>query len=182
MRTLLAGIAAGIAMFIWSSIAHVATPLGMIGISTLPDESVTVGNLASAIGDKGGLYLFPMPSGGSAPSSSAATAPGGFLVFNPKSATSMAPKNLIVEFLTELAEGLIAAWLLAQTAILGFAARVGFVTAVGLVAAITTNIPYLNWYSFPLDYTLAYSVIELAGYFVAGLVLAAILKPGVVAT
>ena len=82
MRTLLAGIAAGIAMFIWSSIAHVATPLGTAGISTLPDESVTVGNLASAIGDKGGLYLFPMPSGGSAPSSSAATAPGGFLVFN----------------------------------------------------------------------------------------------------
>ena len=57
MRTLLAGIAAGIAMFIWSSIAHVATPLGMVGVSTLPDESVTVGNLASAIGDKGGLPL-----------------------------------------------------------------------------------------------------------------------------
>ena len=111
MRTLLAGIAAGIAMFIWSSIAHVATPLGTAGISTLPDESVTVGNLASAIGDKGGLYLFPMPSGGSAPSSSAATAPGGFLVFNPRTHTSMAPKNLVVEFLTELAEGLIAAWL-----------------------------------------------------------------------
>ena len=69
MRTLLAGIAAGIAMFIWSSIAHVATPLGMVGVSTLPDESVTVGNLASAIGDKGGLYLFPMPSGGSAAAS-----------------------------------------------------------------------------------------------------------------
>jgi hypothetical protein len=89
----------------------------------------------------------------------------------------MAPKNLVVEFLTELAEGLIAAWLLAQTALLGYAARVGFVTAVGLAAAITTNIPYLNWYSFPLDYTLSYGFIELVGYFVAGLVLAAILKP-----
>jgi hypothetical protein len=177
MRILLAGLAAGIAMFIWSSFAHVATPLGQVGVSTLPDESVTVGNLASAIGDKGGLYLFPMPGGGSAPSSSAATAPGGFLVFNPRSATSMAPKNLVVEFLTELAEGLIAAWLLAQTALAGFAARVGFVTAIGFAAAITTNIPYLNWYSFPLDYTLAYGFIELAGYFVAGLALAAILKP-----
>jgi hypothetical protein len=46
-----------------------------------------------------------------------------------------------------------------------------------LAAAITTNIPYLNWYSFPLDYTLSYGFIELVGYFVAGLVLAAILKP-----
>lgn len=176
MRILLAGLAAAIAMFVWSSIAHVATPLGTIGISTLPDESVTIGNLASAIGDKGGLYLFPMPSGGSGPSTSAATAPGGFLVFNPKSATSMQPKNLVIEFLAELAEGVIAAWLLAQTAIVGFAARAGFVTMIGLAAAITTNIPYWNWYSFPLDYTLAYGFIELAGYAVAGFVLAALLR------
>jgi len=35
----------------------------------------------------------------------------------------------------------------------------------------------LNWYSFPLDYTLAYGFIELVGYFVAGLVAAAILRP-----
>ena len=177
MRILLAGIAAGVAMFIWSAIAHVATPLGTIGISTLPDESVTVGNLASAIGDKGGLYLFPMPSGTSGPSTSAATAPGGFLVFNPRVATTMAPKNLVIEVLTELAEGLIAAWLLAQTAIAGFVARAGFVTMAGLAAAITTNIAYWNWYSFPLDYTLAYGFIELVGYVVAGLVLAALLKP-----
>ena len=177
MRILLAGLAAGIAMFVWSSIAHVATPLGMVGVNTLPDESVTVGNLASAIGDRGGLYLFPMPSGSSGPTTSAATAPGGFLVFNPKSATSMAPKNLVIEFLTELAEGLIAAWLLAQTAIVGFVARTGFVTIVGFAAAITTNIPYWNWYSFPLDYTLAYGFIEVFGYFVAGLVLAVLLKP-----
>src|SRR6185295_10844229 len=169
MRTLLAGIAAGIAMFIWSSIAHVATPLGMMGISTLPDESVTVGNLASAVGDKGGLFLFPSNMG-SRPSSSAATAPGGFLVFNPKSATSMAPKNLIIEFLTELAEGLIAAWLLAQTALSAYVARVGFVAAVGLAAAITTNIPYWNWYSFPTAYTLGYGFVEFASYVAAGLV------------
>ena len=176
MRILLAGLAAGLAMFIWSSIAHVATPLGTIGISTLPDESVTVGNLASAIGDRGGLYLFPAPNGASGPSTSAATAPGGFLVFNPQSATSMQPKNLVIEFLTELAEGVLAAWLLAQTAIAGFVQRTGFVAILGLAAAITTNIPYWNWYSFPLDYTLAYGFIELIGYVVAGLVLAALLK------
>ncbi len=176
MRILLAGLAAGIAMFVWSSIAHLATPLGTMGISTLPDESVTVGNLASAIGDKGGLFLFPTPTGNS-PSSSTATAPGGFLVFNPKSPTAMQPKNLVVEFLTELAEGLIAAWLLAQTALAGYLARVGFVAMVGLAAAITTNLPYWNWYTFPTAYTLGYGFTEFAGYVAAGLVLAAILRP-----
>lgn len=178
MRILLAGLAAGIVMFVWSGFAHLATPLGAMGISTLPDESVTVGNLASAIGDKGGLYLFPAPNGNS-PSSSAATAPGGLLLFNPKASTRMQPsaKNLIIEFLTELAEGLIAAWLVAQTALASYLARVGFVAMVGLVAAITTNIPYWNWYTFPTAYTLGYASIEFVGYLVAGLAIAAIMRP-----
>ena len=176
MRTLLAGLAAGIAMFVWSSFAHLATPLGTIGISTLPDESVTVGNLASAIGDKAGLFLFPMPQGAK-PSSSAATAPGGFLVFNPKSATSMQPNNLIIEFLTELAEGVLAAFLLSQAALAGYVARVGFVALMGLIATITTNIPYWNWYSFPTAYTLSYGFMEFTGFVAAGLAAAAIVRP-----
>lgn len=176
MRIVLAGLAAGVAMFIWSAIAHVATPLGTIGVSTLPNESVTVGNLASAIGDKGGLYLFPTSSGAS-PSSSAATGPVGFLAFSPKAPTTMQPKNLIIEFLTELAEGLIATWLLAQTALSSYAARAGFVTVLGLGAVITTNISYWNWYNFPFDYTLGYGFVEFIGYVVAGLTAAAILKP-----
>ncbi|HXC57559.1 MAG TPA: hypothetical protein VNU97_19825 [Rhizomicrobium sp.] len=174
MRILLAGLAAGIAMYVWTSIAHVATPLGMIGVGTLPDESVTVGNLASAIGDKRGLYVFPTDM---AHRPSTATAPGGLLVYNPHAPTSMQPRNLIVEFLTELVETLIAAWLLAQTALAGYAARAGFVAMVGVVSASATNISYWNWYAFPLDYTLGYMLIEIVGFVVAGLVLAAMLKP-----
>jgi hypothetical protein len=55
--------------------------------------------------------------------------------------------------------------------------RVGFVTLVGLVSAVTTNGSYWNWYPFPLSYTLANMGIELAGFFVAGLAIAALLKP-----
>ena len=174
MRILLAGLLAGLAMYVWSTIAHVATPLGTIGVQTLPDESVTVGNLASAIGERGGLYLFPHTMGAG---TSAAAEPGGFLVFNPHSPTSLQPKNLVIEFLTELVEALIAAWLLAQTALASYGARVGFVTAVGVVGAIVTNVPYWNWYTFPTDYTLAYSFVEIMGFLVAGLVLAWMIGP-----
>ncbi len=54
MRILLAGLAGAIAMFIWSSVVHMATPLATIGVNTLPNESVTVGNLASAIAGQSG--------------------------------------------------------------------------------------------------------------------------------
>jgi hypothetical protein len=174
MRLLLAGMLGGIAMFIWSFVAHDLTPLGSYGISTLPNESTTVANLASSIGGKAGLYAFPAPMSARP---SAATAPGGLLLFNPKFPTTVQPSNLVVEFITELVESLLAAWLLIQTALAAYAMRVLFVTVVGLTGAIVTNVPYWNWYGFPLGYTLGYSLIEVVAFFVAGLVIAAVLRP-----
>jgi len=143
-------------------------------VKTLPNESVTVANLASSVGDHGGLYLFPF---GMAGKPSSQTAPGGFLVYDPHSPLAMRPSNLVIEFATELVEALIAAWLLAQTAIAAYAMRVGFVTVVGVVGAIITNVPYWNWYNFPLDYTLAYSFIEIVAFLAAGLAIAALVRP-----
>ena len=59
MRILLAGLLGGIAMYVWSTIAHVATPLGTTGISTLPDEQVTMNALEATLAEQHGLYLFP---------------------------------------------------------------------------------------------------------------------------
>lgn len=174
MRILLAGLLGGIVMFLWSFVAHELTPLATVGVHTLPNESVTVSNLASSIGDKAGLYRFPFDMNGKA---SAETGASGFLVFNPHAKLAMTPRNLIAEFLTELVESVLAAWLLAQTALASYAMRVGFVTIVGVVGAIVTNIPYWNWYAFPLDYTLAYSLIEIVAFFAAGLAIAALVKP-----
>jgi hypothetical protein len=173
MRILLAGLAGGIIMFLWSSIAHVATPLGLIGVKALPHEAQTLDALSSTV-DAGGLYLFPMAMDGK---TSAATGAGGFLVYNPHIPLTMTPSNLIIEFLTELAESIIAAWLLAQTAIAAYGMRVAYVTAIGVVGAIVTNVPYWNWYSFPLDYTLAYSFVEIVAFLAAGLAIAFLIKP-----
>jgi len=161
-------------MFVWSFVAHDLTPLGAYGVSPLPNESTTVANLASSIGDRHGLYVFPMPSSAK-PSS--ATAPGGLLVFNPKFPTALQPSYLVAEFVTEVVESLLAAWLLMQTALAAYAMRVVFVTVIGLTGAIVTNVPYWNWYSFPLDYTVGYSFIEVVAFLVAGLVIAAVLRP-----
>ena len=59
MRILLAGILGGIAMFVWTSIAHMALPLGEAGINEIPNESAVLGAMQSSIGDKTGLYIFP---------------------------------------------------------------------------------------------------------------------------
>src|SRR5258707_15614584 len=75
MRILLAGLAGGIVMFVWSWVAHDLTSLGTIGVKALPNESATAESLSSSIGDKGGLYLFP---GEMAPKTSASAGASGF--------------------------------------------------------------------------------------------------------
>lgn len=174
MRTILAGVAGGIVMFIWTSIAHVATPLGMVGVSTLPNEGETILSLNNLIGENGGFYIFPSPSR-SASSEAPGVGPAGILVWRPRTVLKLAPANLITEFATELAEAVLAAILLSWAALQGFASRVGFVVLVGLAAAITTNVSYWNWYGFPSNYTLAYGLIEIVGYLVAGIAMALIL-------
>jgi hypothetical protein len=59
MKILLAGILGGIAMFIWTSIAHLVLPLGEAGISEIPNESAVLSAMQSNIGDQTGLYIFP---------------------------------------------------------------------------------------------------------------------------
>ena len=68
------------------------------------------------------------------------------------------------------------AFLLTQTGIQSFGGRIGFVVLVGILAAITTNIPYWNWYGFPSNYTAAYMFTEIVGFLVVGIV-AALLLP-----
>ena len=59
MRIVLAGVLGGIVMFVWTSIAHMALPLGEAGIGEIPNESVVLSAMQSSIGEKTGLYIFP---------------------------------------------------------------------------------------------------------------------------
>jgi hypothetical protein len=42
MKILLAGFLGAVAMFIWTSIAHMALPLGEAGISEIPNEQAVL--------------------------------------------------------------------------------------------------------------------------------------------
>jgi hypothetical protein len=193
-RVLLAGILGGIAMFVWSSIAHVVLPLGRTGIKEIPNEQAVLSGMQAQLGTTSGLYAFPGMGLGPNPTQQEqnyatqqyeqklAVNPSGILIYHPPGAKALTSGQLMTEFLTELAEALLLALLLAQTSLATFASRIGFVTIAALMAAITTNLPYWNWYGFPTSYTTAYMSIQFIGYMVAGLVVAAILKTKTTAT
>ncbi|HEV2096722.1 MAG TPA: hypothetical protein VGQ82_09470 [Chthoniobacterales bacterium] len=187
MRIFVAGILGGIAMFIWSSIAHMALPLGEAGIREIPAEDTVLASLKFAIGDTHGLYLFPGPALGPNPSreqkgeamrrmaEKAARGPNGLLLYHPSRPFTMG-RWLAIEFATELIESILAVFLLAQTRILTFGGRITFMTVAGVLAAIATNIPYWNWYGFPAVYTAAYMFTQIVGFMVAGLTAALVLR------
>ena len=188
MRILLAGILGGIAMFVWTSIAHMALPLGEAGINEIPNESALLSAMQSSIGDNAGLYIFPgLGVGKNATRQEKneamkqmqqriAANPSGVLMYHPPGRQFAFGKSLAVEFSTEVLQAILVIWLLAHTHIGSFAGRVGFVLIAGILAAITTNVSYWNWYGFPGVYTASYVLIEIVGFFLVGIVAALLLR------
>jgi hypothetical protein len=184
-RIILAGVLGGIAMFIWTSIAHMALPLGEAGVSEIPNDEALLTALQSNAGSKAGLYIFPgMGLGPDATHQQRSAAmdkyaekleknPSGLLVYHPAGSRPMnMAKFLTIEFATELLEALLVVYLLAQTRIVTFGGRLGFVTTAGILAAIATNISYWNWWGFPTVYTASYILIQVVGFFLVGVVAA----------
>jgi len=178
MRVLIAGILGAIAMFVWSSVAHLATPLATTGFSQIPSEAPVLAAMHNSIGDKNGLYFFPWvdPKDPKMMDKEAALMkanPSGLLIYHPPGAdTGMGLSRLGAEFGKQLVVSLLAAWLLSMAAIASYLKRVCFVSGLGLAAAITTNVSYWIWYGFPTDYTLAYAFTDFFGYVVAGFAIA----------
>lgn len=188
MRILLAGVLGGIAMFVWTSIAHMALPLGEAGIREIPNESSVLSAMQSSMGDTAGLYIFPGLSVGKNATHDEkneamkqmqqriAANPSGILMYHPPGRQFAIGKSLAIEFGTEVLQAILVIWLLAQTRIESFAARVGFVLIAGILAAITTNLSYWNWYGFPVVYTASYILVEVIGFVLVGVIAALLLR------
>jgi hypothetical protein len=187
MKILLAGVLGGVVMFIWTSIAHMALPLGEAGIGEIPNESAVLGAMQSNIGQQTGLYIFPGPGVGRNATreekneamkriaEKTAANPSGILMYHAPGRPFTFGKWLAIEFCTELLEAILIVFLLAQMRVASFAGRVGFALVLGILAAIATNISYWNWYGFPGVYTASYMLTQIVGFVLVGIVAALIL-------
>jgi hypothetical protein len=191
-KKLLAGVLGGLAFFFWSFVAHDVLPLGKTGIKEIPHEQAVLDSMKANMPENG-LYLIPglgVPENATRAQQAAAmearmhkveTGPSGFLAYHPSLQFSFW-KALVVELGTNILQVLLAVILLGQTSLVSFVARWRFITVAGILAGISTNVSYWNWYGFPGDYTLAYVCTVAMGFVFAGLVAAAIVKPGTVTT
>jgi hypothetical protein len=181
-RTLLAALIGGIIAFAWSSITHMVLPTGMAGLKMLPQEEAVLGAMKGSIPESG-LYFFPGmdPQARSSKEAQAAweakmrAGPHGLLLYHPEGAEPMPPRMLILEFLTDVAGALIAALILAQIAG-GRVKGALIVMSLGLFGWLAISASYWIWYSFPGAFVMAEALDQVVGWFLAGLVMAGIVR------
>lgn len=178
-RAWLAGIVGGVVFYIWLSIVHVATPLGMVGFSNLSNDEAMMAALKANV-PHDGLYFIPGMNM-SAPDRKAEMAramelmrkgPTGIMVVHVNGAEPMTARQLITEFLSNIVQALLLVWLIVHSRLTSFSSRVQFAAVVGLLASMATNVSYWNWYGFPGNYTAVYMLTAIIGYVLIGCVAA----------
>ena len=87
------------------------------------------------------------------------------------------PHLYIFSFLTQFVGAALISWLLLQVRELGYVGRLLFVVGIGLVVGILGFVPDWNWFGAGYKFTLVMIADLLATWFLAGLFLAAFIKP-----
>ena len=181
-RVLIGGVAAGVVLFVWGAISHMALPIGEMGIDIIEDEAEFIGAMENSIRNKG-LYFFPSRGMHADPSGPEYRAweqmyregPRGILVYHPDGAEPMSVRQLVTQLFSNVVCGLIAALVVSFTNGC-FRQRLLCVALLGPFVWFAISVPYWNWYGFPGDFSLA-ALIDLAvGWSLAGLVIARIVS------
>ncbi|MGQ0552719.1 MAG: hypothetical protein ACT4PU_05820 [Planctomycetota bacterium] len=183
MRVLIGGLLGGVALFGWGFFIHMATPIGHMGMTPMPNEAAVTSALSGAITEPG---LYVLPTDGlrattqaemDAAMAKSGENPFALVFYQVKGMQSMNP-HLAAQFAIDVALALVMAIVLSSLAAgMSYWARVQVAGMLGFFACLALVIPYWNWYGFPVDFTLAAIIKTVGGALVAGLVVAKICPP-----
>ena len=189
-RVGIAGALGGLALFVWTFVAHEFLSLGEMGVREIPNEGPVLIAFEAALAAPG-FYIFPGvglgPNATREQRNAAMPAylkkyersPHGVLVYHPPSGPFGFGQALGRQLGLNVLEGLLAAWLLSRAAAgRGYLERVAFVAVTGMLASLATNVEYWNWYDFPGRYEAGYMATQIVGYILVGLVAAAFVTVG----
>lgn len=183
LRILIGGILGGILIFVAGAIIHVATPLGHLGIDTLPNDQAVQKVLKEGGPANDGFYFFPsrdLSKSYTAEEEAAFMArytsePAGIIIYHPKGGAAMGPKTLGGELVSNIVIAMLAAFIISLSSA-SFGQRVMVVTLLGVIAWVSVSISNWNWYGFPGRYIAAEGIEQVVEFLLCGILLAFIFK------
>ena len=180
MRVFVAGLIGGIVFFVWGALSHMVLHFGDMGVRYGTPYQSTLAALKQD-GGSGGLYILPTVAAEKMMDEAAqkallAESEGqgyAFVVYHPGGNPANVEMGPVLgkQFATDVLSALVVAWVLALGAF-AFGKRVLVSTALGVFAWLVVSVPYMNWYSFPLDYTLGLLAKFAVGWALAGAAMA----------
>ena len=178
MRLILATLLGGIVMFCWGAFSHMVLNLEADMIKPMPNEEAVSAVLKPAI-TAPGVYVMPgidmtrKPTEDEVNAWSAKykTGPTAMLVYHPEGADVFTPQQFGMQLGADIAAALFGSLILLFAAT-SFVRGAIISTLIGVAGWAAILIPYWNWYRFPFEFIRADLIDQVAGWFLAGLVIA----------
>lgn len=172
-----AGVLAGLVVFVWGAISHMVLPLGEMGVSPLPAAEAVQPVLNSSV-PQGGLYYFPWEEDPAKQEEAMRANARGILVLTPTTQPFSFPRLLAVEGATNIAGGILAAFLFAAAGLAGasIGSKLAFGATLGGFASLAIDFSYWNWYGFPTNYLAAQLADAIIAWSLASLVIGLVLR------
>src|SRR6185295_5268316 len=143
-------------VFIWGAVAHMATPLGMMGLSVIPNEGPVVDAIRANV-PKSGMYFFPGMDPSQKPTpeyeQKYKSGPTGLIITQIGGTEMLSPRQLIGELLTNIAGAYIAA-ILAAMMVGTMLKRATAIALLAIFATVSLTMSYWIWYGFPAAFVL----------------------------
>lgn len=176
-RIIMAGVLAGVIVFVWGMTAHMALAIGEIGVKPLPAAESVLPVLKDKV-TTGGLYLFPWEEDEAKWEESYKSNPRGILVVTPAALPFSFGKLLATEAATNIAGGIFAAFLFVAAGLgsAGIGRKLAFGASLGAFASLAIDFSYWNWYGFPTDYLASQLFDSIVAWSLAALVLGWVLR------
>jgi hypothetical protein len=182
MRVILAAVLGGIVMFGWGAVSHMVLNIDADAFKMIPNEAAVAASMKENI-PADGMYFVPGLDMTRHPTDEEMAAfeakhkvgPTALIVYHQAGGEIMTPMQFGVQFGACVAAALLGAIILAFAAV-GFGRGVIISTLIGLAAWVSISIPYWNWYQFPTAFIRGEFIDQVVGWFLAGLVMAFILR------
>lgn len=165
-------------LFVWGMISWMILPWHNSTMRKLPEEQLISDTLKTVVTEPG-FYIFPHDINAAGQRDQKEwvekhkKGPVGILAYSPFGKEPMGPINFIVEILAQLITAGLVMFVLnsCRERVASLGGRVFLTALLGLLIGVAVQIPYWNWFHFPLNFTVVAMADNIVSFALLGVVM-----------